>query len=156
MCVWWDGWAGWVCISNVRGADWVQSKSKVNPVISPCCARLFTWDRGALSQPVTSARVNTRGGGALHIMLFSAPLPLFQNPSPTERHYPPTARGMGCWCKIICSSQSEDWKKRRGGGRKREILLILAIEGRAGSRVHWRRSVFRRGWDMGECLGTLG
>lgn len=64
--------------------------------IGRTCIRLITilLDLSITWEVVAVVMVVVVGGATLHIMLFSAPPPppLFQNLSPTERHYPLMAR----------------------------------------------------------------
>ena len=135
------------------------------PALLPRCASLFTWDRGVLSQHVTSARVNTHGGGytAFHTVLSPpafVPKPL----SHRETSCPYGKVNKGADIRLFVAARVRQTREglRRGGGvgdkkkKKRGSLLILAGEGQPGGRVRRRWGVFRQGEDMGECLGSLG
>lgn len=93
------------------------------------------------------------GGATLHIMLFSAPPHrLCSKTSLPQRDIIPRWQGeRGADVRLFVAAGVKQEKKDGDGvgGRRREILLILAGEGQASGRVHGRRGVFRQGLDSG-------
>ena len=126
---------------------------------------MFTWDRGASSQPAHECtckhtgrwwRWRWRWWVGLHCIscCFQPPLHrLCSKTSLPQRDIIPRWQGeQGADVRLFVAAGVKQERKKDGDGmvgRRREILLILAGEGQASGRVHGRRGDFRRGLDSG-------